>query len=376
MDGMTVRLIDDASEFLALRDRWNDLLRSSRSDNPFLTWEWLYAWWTQFGVAQHLRLIVVHRGDTIMAIAPLHLVASPLYWFSRLEFLGTGEAGSDYLDLIVRRGHEPDAVDAVARFMAEQRLTVRLTHLPPGSLAMQLARRLTDIGWTTTSSDDGVCPIVTLSGHTFDSFLGSLGSSHRANVRRRLRALERQFQVSFTRIVDDDERQEMLRLLATFHASRYRERGGSTAFTSSSIRSFHDAATSRALTCGWLNMYALRLDDTVAAVMYGFNYGGRFYFYQHGYDDRYSAHSIGLVLMALTVQAAIADGALEFDMLWGTEAYKALWARETRGLQRIEMFPLRLGEAMHRHAADARRGVAQLARRVLSLGSPGAARVT
>jgi hypothetical protein len=333
MNGMTVRLIDDASEFLTLRDRWNDLLRSSRSDNP-------------------------------------------LDWFSRLEFLGTGEAGSDYLDLIIRRGYEPDAIDALALFMAEQRLTVRLTHLPPGSLALQLARRLTDIGWTTTSSDDGVCPIVTLSGHTFDSFLGSLGSSHRANVRRRLRALERQFQVSFTRIVDADERQEMLRLLAAFHASRYRERGGSTAFTSSSIRSFHEAATGRALECGWLNMYALRLDDTIAAVMYGFNYGGRFYFYQHGYDDRYSSHSIGLVLMALTVQAAIADGALEFDMLWGTEAYKALWARETRGLQRIEMFPLRLGEAMHRHAADARRGVAQLARRVLSLGSPGAARVT
>lgn len=376
MDGMTVRLIDDASEFLALRDRWNELLRSSRSDNPFLTWEWLYTWWKQFGVAQHLRLIVVEEGDRIMAIAPLHLVASPLYWFSRLEFLGTGEAGSDYLDLIVRRDHEPEAVEALARFMAEQRLTVRLTHLPPGSLAVQLARRLTDVGWTTTSSDDGVCPIVKLSGHTFDSFLGSLGASHRANVRRRLRALERQYQVSFTRIVDDDERQEMLRLLAAFHTSRYRERGGSTAFSSSGIRAFHEAATVRALDCGWLNMYALRLDDAIAAVMYGFNYGGRFYFYQHGYDDRYSSHSIGLVLMALTVQAAIADGALEFDMLWGTEGYKALWARETRGLQRIELFPLRVGEAMHRHAADARRGVAQLARRVLSLGSPGAARVT
>ena len=140
MDGMTVRLIDDASEFLALRDRWNELLRSSRSDNPFLTWEWLYTWWTQFGVAQHLRLIVVEQGDTIMAIAPLHLVASPLYWFSRLEFLGTGEAGSDYLDLIVRGDHEPEAVDALARFMAEQRLTVRLTHLPPGSATTGSAR--------------------------------------------------------------------------------------------------------------------------------------------------------------------------------------------------------------------------------------------
>jgi len=179
----TISVIDDTDRFGSLRTEWKDLLRSSSSNNPFLTWEWLHAWWTQFGIAQHLRLIVVQRGDTIVAIAPLHLVASPLYWFSRLEFLGTGEAGSDYLDLIIRRGYEPDAIDALALFMAEQRLTVRLTHLPPGSLALQLARRLTDIGWTTTSSDDGVCPIVTLSGHTFDSFLGSLGSSHRANVR-------------------------------------------------------------------------------------------------------------------------------------------------------------------------------------------------
>jgi len=100
MNGMTVRLIDDASEFLTLRDRWNDLLRSSRSDNPFLTWEWLHAWWTQFGIAQHLRLIVVQRGDTIVAIAPLHLVASPLYWFSRLEFLGTApEADAELAEL-------------------------------------------------------------------------------------------------------------------------------------------------------------------------------------------------------------------------------------------------------------------------------------
>ena len=376
MSEMTVRLIDNASEFMSLRDRWNDLLRSSRSDNPFLTWEWQFAWWTQFGIADHLRLIAVQRDDILVAIAPLHLVTSPLYWFSRLEFLGTGDAGSDYLDLIVRRGHEPDAIDAIAGLVAEQRLTVRLTHLPPGSLASQLARRLADAGWTTTSRDDGVCPIVRLAGHTFDSFLGSLGASHRANVRRRLRALERQFTISFTRIEDDAERQDMLRRLTTFHENRYRERGGSTAVSSRAIRAFHEAATARALECGWLNMFALRLDGDVAAVMYGFNYGGRFYFYQHGYDERYGSHSIGLVLMALTVQAALADGVGEFDMLWGTETYKALWARDARVLQRVDLFPLRLGEAMHRHAADARRGVAQLARRVLSIGSPGAARVT
>jgi CelD/BcsL family acetyltransferase involved in cellulose biosynthesis len=141
------------------------------------------------------------------------------------------------------------------------------------------------------------------------------------------------------------------------------------------IRAFHQEATRRALDRGWLQMYALRLDGQIAAVMYGFRYGGRFYFYQHGYDEQYSECSVGLVLMALTIRAAIDDGVDEFDMLWGTEPYKALWAQETRVLQRVDLFPLRLGEAMYRRASEARRGVAHLARRVRSLASPGVTRV-
>jgi CelD/BcsL family acetyltransferase involved in cellulose biosynthesis len=80
--------------------------------------------------------------------------------------------------------------------------------------------------------------------------------------------------------------------------------------------------------------------------------------------------------MALTIRAAIDDGADEFDMLWGVESYKSLWTRESRVLQRAELFPLDVGGTVHRRAVEARRGVSQLARRVLSLGFPGAPRGT
>jgi CelD/BcsL family acetyltransferase involved in cellulose biosynthesis len=375
MGTITVRCISDVVPFTALRHEWDELLRSSGSDNPFLTWEWLYVWWTQFGSANGLRLIVVRSDGTLIAIAPLRLVTSPLPWLSRLEFLGTGNAGSDYLDLIVRHGCETRALTSITDSLISQRLTVRLSHLPPASLGSQLGQRLTDAGWATAMTDDGVCPIIRLSGHTFDSFLATLGASHRANIRRRLRALERRFDVRFTRIESHEERREMLAALAHFHGRRYQKRGGSTAFSTGGIRAFHQEATRRALDRGWLQMYALRLDGHLAAVMYGFRYGGRFYFYQHGYDEQYSECSVGLVLMALTIRAAIDDGVDEFDMLWGTEPYKALWAQETRVLQRVDLFPLRLGEAMYRRASEARRGVAHLARRVRSLASPGVTRV-
>ena len=375
MGPLSVKVVDDLQGFTALEHEWRELLQSSSSDNPFLTWEWLHAWWAHFGRPGTLQLIVVRCGDLLVAIAPLRLAASRFRVFRRLEFLGTGEAGSDYLDLIVRRGHEAAALRSIADCLQARKLTIRLAHLPPASLAAQLALQLANRAWTISASNDGVCPVVDLRGHTFDSFLATLGASHRANVRRRLRALER-LNVRFDEIPGSSERLEMLGALAAFHASRYADRGGSTAFSTPAVRAFHEAATQDALERGWLRMYALRLDGQLAAVMYGFNYGSRFYFYQHGYDERFSSLSVGLVLMALTIRTAITEGALEFDMLWGTEPYKSLWTHETRALQRVDLFPRRLTEMVHRHAAEARRGIVQLARRVLSHGSPGAARVS
>jgi CelD/BcsL family acetyltransferase involved in cellulose biosynthesis len=366
-----VECIDDAWRFTALRPRWNELLRASDADNPFLTWEWLHTWWTHLGGTDRLRLIVVRAGDQLVAIAPLRLAGRPRAWFPRLEFLGTGHAGSDYLDLIVRRGREAESLPALARYLSSPPQALRLERLPSGSLSAQLAAQLaaSPDGWASSTAPDGTCPIVPLAGHTFDSYLATLGSSHRANVRRRLKALRQRFDVRFDRVTAEAERREMLAALEAFHDRRWRNQGGSTAFETPGVRRFQDEATRRALELGWLRMYVLRLDGAIAAVMYGAMYGGRFYFYQHGFDDRYQAHSVGLVLMALTVQAALDEGAREFDMLWGVEPYKFLWAREARALQRIELFPVDLGGTLHRRAVQAQRGVRRLARHVLSLGA-------
>jgi CelD/BcsL family acetyltransferase involved in cellulose biosynthesis len=373
---VSVTSVQNMEGFAALRCEWSELLQSSASNNPFLTWEWLYAWWTHFGDSGGLRLLVVRDGAQLIGIAPLRLVSPTLYWFSRLEFLGTGEAGSDYLDVIVRRGHEDEAVDALADFLTSRQLTLRLTHLPPASISAQLAKRLAAAGWASAAGDDGTCPVVDLRGHTFESFLGSIGASHRANIRRRLRALERKFDVRFERITGHEDRQAALAALAVFHNRRYADRGGSTAFASPAARAFHEDASARALNSGWLRMYRLTMNGAAAAVMYGFHEGGRFYFYQHGYDEHYAAQSVGLALMALTIRAAISEGAIEFDMLWGTESYKSLWARRVSVLQRVDLYPVHLGGSVQRHAVEARRGVAGLARRVLSLGTPGATRAS
>lgn len=370
---ITVERVEDAWGFTALRPEWNELLRASAADNPFLTWEWLHTWWKHLRGTSGLRILAVRANGQLIAVAPLVITRSTVSWFSRLAFLGTGDAGSDYLDVILRHGREGDGLRAIADYLGKGDTSgaptlIHLDHVRPQSAASALASQLAEHGWIASVAPGGVCPTIRLAGHSWDSYLATLGSSHRANVRRRLRALDRQFDVRFEQATTDAQCGDAIAALVAFHEARYSGRGGSSAFCSPALRTFHAEAMHRALEHGWLRVYVLRLNGAIAAVMYGLMYNRRFYFYQHGFDDQYKAHSIGLVLMAMTVRTAIDEGADEFDMLWGTEGYKSLWADDRRLLQQIHLFPAHVGGRVHRRAIEARRRLGRLARRVLPRG--------
>ena len=124
--------IRDVQGLLALRPYWDDLLEASRSNNPFLTFEWLHAWWAHLGRNEGLRVLACWSDDRLVAVAPL-MATRAFGLFPRLEFLGTGHAGSDYLDVVVRRGYEAEVLRDIARHVTgwggTLRLQGRLAHL-------------------------------------------------------------------------------------------------------------------------------------------------------------------------------------------------------------------------------------------------------
>ena len=312
-----------------------------------------------------LHIVLVWDGDELVGIAPLARTRTTLPWLSRFEFLGTGFAGSDYLDIIVRRDREPEIAQVIADALQASSVALHLDHLPPGSVAEStIVDRVAANAWTSMHTTAGLCPFIPLEGHTWDSYLGSLGSAHRANVRRRLRGLERDFDVRFAPVSSDDARREGLETLMSLHNRRWDTRGGSTAFPTTACRAFHYDITHRALETGSLRLYELRLNDVVAAATYCFSYNGKFYFYQGAFDDRYQQHSVGMAAMGLTIRAAIEEGAREFDMLFGVESYKWLWARHARSLHRIDLFPSDLAGRAHFGTVRAERAARTLARRI------------
>jgi CelD/BcsL family acetyltransferase involved in cellulose biosynthesis len=369
---LTVEQVSEAGAFRGLRQEWDELLEAGESACVFLTWEWLHTWWKHLAGNRSLTILTVRRGSELVAIAPFcrrPRSLSSARPFSALEFLGSGFAGSDYLDVIVRTGCDVEACQALTAWLAGRGRPLKLTNIRQGECAVGgVLAGLREMGWTVAEIKTNMCPFIPLSGTTWDDYLASLGAEHRYNFNRKWRRLNRDYEVSFEQVRTPEACREAIDLLIAQHNARWGSRGGSDAFHTAGLIAFHREFTQVALTGGWLRLYVLRLNEKPAACLYGLLYRGTFYFYQSSFDEAYRQASVGLIAMGLAIRSAIGEGAEEFDLLHGAETYKSHWSRHSRDLARLESFPPGGFGEFCRLSLELGRASRTLARRIRSLG--------
>jgi CelD/BcsL family acetyltransferase involved in cellulose biosynthesis len=368
-----VETLTSIESIASIAGEWNELLSTSRADCLFLTPEWLTTWWKHCG-AGDLAVHAIRYGRDLLGIAPLRTAPSrscPPIHTRAFQFLGTGNVGSDYLDVMVRPARRGQTLDVLATTLARERRVLDLSQLARGSSsALALAERLERRGWRSIRRTIARCPHIAFDGRDFEGYLESLGASHRANFRRRLRQLAREFEVEWQPARDESERREAIEILFHLHHDRFSDRGGSDALHTEALRDFHRELSGVALRRGWLRLWVLRLDQRPAAALYAFRYGRGYLFYQAGFAREFTRWSVGLVAMGLAIRAAIEEGAEEFDLLHGDETYKSLWAGSARELERIELFPPTLSGHTHRLLRRGARAARDMATRRQGEASP------
>jgi CelD/BcsL family acetyltransferase involved in cellulose biosynthesis len=371
---ITIDKITDTHQFESLRNEWDSLLGDSQSDGFFLTWEWLFTWWKHLGGDCKLSILRVHANANLLAILPFFRgkVRPSQFQPACLELLGSGVAGSDYLDLIIRTGYEAEVVQHVRQFILSEGRTVKLSHYLQDSSTVSSLMRSWQTDAQTREGLINVCPFIDLTDHTWDTYLASLGAEHRYNFRRRLKRLQAKFEVRLDVVQQESERRAALANLIHLHNLRRNSLGGTEAFSTPALRAFHDDVSNLTLQRGWLRLYTLWLDERPAASLYGFLYKETFYFYQSGFDPGFSEYSVGLVMMGLAIRCAIEEGAREYDFLHGAERYKFLWTNSARYLACSELYPPGLRGSMWKAVRESNEMMRVMARKMLS-GS-GAAR--
>jgi CelD/BcsL family acetyltransferase involved in cellulose biosynthesis len=351
-------------------EEWRALNERARAGSMFLGPEWLVPWWDQFGEGCELATLCVREAGRLIGLLPLFIEPVRLGGIGvrRLAFLGDGDTGCDYLDVLAEPGREREVLEHCLAKLMELPWDVCDFDglLRDGFTAMQLAQRLPAGRATDSVVRDGrvryVCPHIPLSG-TWEQYLEGLG--RRENLRRREKWLQRQpgVSVSCARTAQDAVKatEHFLRL----HRARWAEEGGSDGLTGARHEDFHREASQRLAEAGMLRMYTLYAARRPVASVYGVVHRGKFYYYQSGYEPRWASKSVGLVLLARTVRDAFGEGHREFDFLRGNEGYKAEWSRGERWTIQV-----RLWRGVRGRAARAALGTRLFAREAVKAALP------
>jgi CelD/BcsL family acetyltransferase involved in cellulose biosynthesis len=73
------------------------------------------------------------------------------------------------------------------------------------------------------------------------------------------------------------------------------------------------------------------------AAWYGFRFGGTESYYQAGRDPAWDRASVGFVLLAHSIKAALEDGMTEYRFLEGSENYKYRFATQDQTLETLAL---------------------------------------
>ncbi len=302
---------------------WNNLLKESVSDSPFLRHEYQSAWWEHRGGGEwqnaQLVLVSAHDGEKIAGIAPLFIAE---YDGQRARMLNGSIEISDYLDVIVRPDDHPAFVSGLLDFLASQ-LTgnwrgLDWYNIPDSSptlaaLRQESAKR----GWAHWEEMYRPTPRIPLTSD-FEEYLSRLEKKQRHEVRRKMRRAEESGRGVHWFISDmkdpESEIDEFVRLME--------DDQNKANFLTDPMRAQVRAIIRAAHAGGWLWLAFLEIDGQRAAAALNFDYRNKLWGYNAGVNRAYMDLSPGWVLLAHVIQWCCENGRAEFDFMRGDEEYK------------------------------------------------------
>jgi CelD/BcsL family acetyltransferase involved in cellulose biosynthesis len=327
--------------FAALSGEWNALLKRSRFDNFFSTYEWQTTWWENLGTGD-LWIVALRRNDThaLVGIAALYLItlSSGVDAGKRqLNLVGCIEV-SDYLDLIIEEGWEQAVYARLQAWLespeAPQWDIFDLCNLPETSATYRdLPARYAASGFEVEVFQEDTAPQFALPRRFEDYLQNQVEKKQRHEIRRKQRRAEREANTGLMLV----GKQHVLEAeVDDFVALQRASREDKATFMTPEMRRFFLAVARRTLEMGTLRLFFLTIDGEKAATMFAFAYNRRFWLYNSGYDPQAHAQlSPGWVLLAYVIEYAIASGCTMFDFMQGNEEYKYRFGAQDYKVMRV-----------------------------------------
>ena len=311
---------------------WDDLVQQVSDPHPFLSHRWLLTWWECFAGTAALRVLVVRKAGTPIAIAPL-VERSVRMYGTRVRALEL--AANDHtprFDLILTQD-PAEACQAIAdhlRAHAGEWDLVLLRQVPTSSPALPHLKVLAAAcGWPIGVRPADDSPYVPFSG-TWSTYTAQLSRNHRSKIRKGFNRIRQLGRVDLEVVSKPEGVPEALDDGLRIEAAAWKARNGTAMSSHPDVRRFYERLADRTAACGTLRLIFLRVAGRRIAFAYALEDRNRLYVLKAGYDPEFARCSPYNLLCALVFEDGFARGLDEYEFLGGNEPWKRDWTTQTR----------------------------------------------
>jgi CelD/BcsL family acetyltransferase involved in cellulose biosynthesis len=274
---------------------------------------------------QYVEIIVVSEGVTqdLVAVLPVGI---------KRNFLG----GIDGRMLGVQ--FHPDPVGLVCKKERRTEAAAKIRHyfkaeLNWDSLTIDWTTGAECEAWGAAGEKQAVAPYLQID-IGFAEVLARFRKKKRYNIKASVKQLMEVEGASFMECITQEEKQVCFQEFFRLHQMRAQERGIESSVTGSDFFEHHSTLLRES---DYATIFKLEIDNQMLAVIYGFAFSNRFFYYQVAHNPEFGELSPGKVILYEAISHYSNLGYKEFNFLQGDEEYKGLWTNEKRQLFRLRL---------------------------------------
>ena len=324
---ISVEVITDTAAREALSGQWQTLTEGSFA-SAFTQPAWYNAWASAFG-ASHPTLIAAFENGELVGILPLG-ISRPTLPNLFLPFV-VPYARGDYQPFLVVPNRQAEIVPklleaAFAHFRKES--TFLFPSIPSTDPSLPVLRDwLRSKGYPTTEELETV-PRMRTKGMTYEQLEKTWPANHRKEVRRRLKRLAEQGEVSLWRPSSVEETMPVLHEFFEVHDEKWLSQGYPGRFQEPRHRKHFEEIVMQLWGKG-LFFSTVRCGDINISFQLGFQSDGWIQSYRRTYRLNFHAFSPGTAHIALLSEYVCQENLQGVDFLRGEEPHKYRWSNES-----------------------------------------------
>jgi CelD/BcsL family acetyltransferase involved in cellulose biosynthesis len=337
---MAVELVSDYEHLVGLRLEWEALLAKSGADHPFMSHDWICAWWESFGAGKILYVVLVRSAGNLIAAAPLMLSEERMFGL-RMRRLGSiYNPHTPRFDFIVARGHD-SAYSLVWEYLRSRNGDWDVLELCQLAAESSTCTRLESLaeadGYYSGYWDAPGSPYLPVSGG-WDNYWQGLRAKHRSNLRNRSKRLDKLGRVELQIISGGPEVPAALDDGFRIEMAAWKGEAGTAMGVLPEVEHFYRGLAGRMARRGELHLQFLTVDGRRIAFGYSLRSHNRIYLLKPGYDPAYAQYSPVNLLCLLALRDAFEQGLTEYDFLGDNDPWKLEWTGRLRAHRWLFIF--------------------------------------